>query len=398
MLVDSFFMSLSMTPMPDSRNWFAPVAAHRRRRIPHLYRSDSVWVELDGRKLINFAANDYLGLASHAQICDAASRSVEAEGLGSGASRLVSGDAPEWRALESELADWKGYESALLLGSGMLTNMGLLDALADRHTQVFCDRLCHASLIDGARLCRGRMRRYRHLDMTQLARMLADADAGRRIIVSDGVFSMDGDCAPVGELVDLAERFDAIVVFDDAHGTGVLGPGGRGLAAEARLAGHPRLIEVGTLGKALGGYGAFVLGAQAVIDGLVQRLRTLMYSTALPPALAAAASCAVRLVREGSARERLQGNLAHFLRQAKRRRLPLMVSRTPIQPLMVGDDATALRAADQLRQAGFFVPAIRPPTVPEGTARLRITLSASHEHGQIDGLIDVLAGLSGEQR
>jgi len=388
-----------MTPMPDSRNWFEPVASDRRRRImPRLHRSDGVWVELDGNRLLNFASNDYLGLTAHAQVREAASQVLAVEGLGSGASRLISGDAPEWRTLERELAAWKGYESALLLGSGMLANMGLLDALADRHTQVYCDRLSHASLIDGARLCRGRLRRYRHLDMAQLAHMLADADAGRRIIVSDGVFSMDGDCADVRELITLAERFDAIVVLDDAHGTGVLGPGGRGLVAEAGLAGHPRLIEVGTLGKALGGYGAFVLGAQAVIDGLVQRLRTLIYSTALPPALAAAASCAVRLVREGGARKRLQANLAHFLEQAKRRELPLLPSVTPIQPLLIGDDAAALCAADQLRQAGFFVPAIRPPTVPEGTARLRITLSASHEREHIDGLIEALAGLCGELR
>jgi len=396
-LVDSVFMGLSMTRMPDSRNWFEPMPVERRRRIPPLHRIDGVHVELDGRRLVNFASNDYLGMADHAEVCNAASRAIEEEGLGSGASRLISGDAPQWPELERELAEWKGYDAALLLGSGMLANMGLPDALADRHTDVFCDRLSHASLIDGARLCRGRMRRYPHLDMVQLASMLADSNAERRIIVSDGVFSMDGDCAPVGELIGMAERFDAIVVIDDAHGTGLLGPEGRGLVAEAGLAGHARLIEVGTLGKALGAYGAFVLGARPVIEGLVQRLRTLIYSTALPPALAAAASCAVRLAREGSARERLQANLAYFLNQAEMHSLPLLPSRTPIQPLMIGADASALRTSEQLREQGYYVPAIRPPTVPEGTARLRITLSAGHDIDQIDGLTKALANIMGDR-
>ncbi len=352
-----------------------------------------MWIEVEDRRLVNFASNDYLGLSHHPAVCRAAASAVSETGLGSGASRLISGDCPELHALEAMLAEWKGYEAALIVGSGMLANIGLLDALADRRAHLFCDRLNHASLVDGARLCRGRFHRFAHRDMADLRKSLAAHTATRRIIVSDGVFSMDGDCADVPALLRLTEAYDALLVIDDAHGTGVMGPDGRGLVAETGCCGHRRLVEIGTFGKVLGGYGAFILGTAEMIEGLRQRLRTMIYSTALPPALAVAARVAIGLVRDGETLARLRENLAFFLGLAKRHGLRLLPSHTPIQPLIIGDDMAALRASEALRKAGFFVPAIRPPTVPEGTARLRITLSAAHEPRQIEMLAAALARL-----
>ena len=383
-----------MPDMPDASNWFAPVPEARRRAFPRTLR-DGPRIEAAGRRLVNFASNDYLGLASHPEVVEAAVRALCERGLGAGASRLVSGDDPALHAFERELARWKGYGACLLLGSGMLANIGLLDALAGREARLFGDRLNHASLVDGARLARGRLHRYPHLDLAALERLLARRGSGRNVIVSDGVFSMDGDCADVRGLLELAERRDAIVVLDDAHGLGVLGPEGRGLAAEAGCAGHPRLVEVGTCGKALGGYGAFILGPAAFIEGLRQRLRTMIYSTALPPALPAASMAALAVLRRERLSERLQARIRHFLRAAGEACLPLLPSRTAIQPLVVGADEAALAASAALRERGFFVPAIRPPTVPEGTARLRITISAAHEEAELDALVAALAEVAG---
>jgi len=387
-------MVFSMPAMPDSRNWFKPVPMTRRRRLP-ASRRDGIDIKTAGKQLANFASNDYLGLSYHPAVCRAASAAITAQGFGSGASRLISGDCTELHKLESRLARWKGYEATLVVGSGMLANIGLLDALADRYTHLFCDRLNHASLVDGARLGQGRVRRFPHLDTASLEAGLARQGPGHCIIVSDGVFSMDGDCADVSALLNLANTYDTLLVLDDAHGTGVLGPDGRGLAAESGACGHPRVIEVGTLGKALGGYGAFILGTTEIIEGLKQRLRTMIYSTALPPALPAAALAALRLVRQGVARQRLRKNLTFFLHCADSSGIRLMPSLTPIQPMMIGDDSAALQASQCLREAGFFVPAIRPPTVPEGTARLRITLSAAHTEAQIEGLVNALGNVQG---
>lgn len=340
------------------------------------------------QRLVNFASNDYLGLSFHPEVCKAAIESIQAGGLGSGASRLVSGDDPALHALEVALADWKGFEACLVIGSGMLANLGLLQALSDRRTHLFTDRLNHASLVDGARLCDGKVRRYAHLDLHQLEELLQKHPAEHRMIVSDGVFSMDGDCADVSALLNLAEQHNAIVVLDDAHGTGTIGPEGRGLSHTAGVQGHPRLIEVGTLGKAFGIYGAFILGTSELIDGLRQRMRTFIYSTALPAALPHAALKALDIIRHGKVVHGLHANLALF--KSLIHDLSLMPSDTPIQPMIIGSDTDALLAATRLRQQGYFVPAIRPPTVPEGTARLRITLSAAHSTKQIRGLCDVL--------
>ncbi len=341
--------------------------------------------------MLNFASNDYLGLAAHPAVIRAACDTIAKHGLGSGASRLISGDDPLMHQLESELAEWKGFEDCLLLGSGMLANIGLLQALADRHTHIFADRLNHASLVDGVRLSGAHCHRFTHLDMDQLETLLQKHPSERRIIVSDGVFSMDGDTADLNRLMDLAETSDALLIIDDAHGTGTVGPEGRGLTTTAGIAGNARLIEVGTLGKAFGSYGAFVLGSAEMVEGLRQRMRTLIYSTALPAALPDAALAALGLIRQGTLVEKLHGNLKLFQKLASG--LPLMPSDTPIQPLVVGEDEHALAMAEQLKRLGFFVPAIRPPTVPEGTARLRITLSAAHTPQEITQLVDALENL-----
>jgi len=386
-------MPFSMPCMTDSRNWFRPIPAYRRRRLPLCRRIGGVQLNVGDRDLINFASNDYLGLASHPDVKAAARGHIGKQGLGSGGSRLISGDAPELHELESVLATWKGYEAALVAGSGYLANVGLIDALASRDALLFCDRLNHASLVDGARLSRARVFRYAHRDMNQLEALLQSHPCKHRLIVSDGVFSMNGDCAPVREMLALAERYDALLIIDDAHGTGVIGPEGRGLLAEHGISGHPRLLEVGTMGKALGGYGAFILGASEMIDGLKQRLRTMIYSTALPPCLAAAATEAVHLARQPDLRHQLRANIEHFLQLATDLEIPLMASCTAIQPIMIGRDQDALQSSASLRDAGFFVPAIRPPTVPEGTARLRITLSAAHESRHVGALMETLACL-----
>ncbi len=379
-----------MPGMPDSRNWFFPVTPSRRRTFLH-GRKSGIRVMVDGVGLLNFSSNDYLGLSFHPEVQSAATRAIQGHGFGSGASRLVSGDDPVLHDLEAALACWKGYEAALVIGSGMLANIGLLDALSGRGTHLFCDKLNHASLVDGARLCRGAVHRYAHLDMTGLERLLGRYHALRRIIVSDGVFSMDGDCANICALIQLAEAHDALVVLDDAHGLGTLGPDGRGLAAEAGVQGHARLIETGTCGKALGAYGAFILGSSEMIEGLRQCLRTMIYSTALPPSVPAAALAALKVAREEGLPRRLQDRVQRFLQLARQQGLPLVVSRTPIQPLILGSDEAALRASFRLREYGLFVSAIRPPTVPEGTARLRITLSAAHEGKDIERLVEALA-------
>lgn len=352
---------------------------------------DGMYIRMGERQLVNFASNDYLGLSFHPDVCKAARDAIDNHGLGSGASRLVSGDDPMLHALEARLARWKDYQACLVVGSGMLANIGLLQALASRYTHIFTDKLNHASLVDGVRLADASSHRFGHLDTEQLDQLLCVHAAEKRIIVSDGLFSMDGDCADLSRLLQLAEQHNTLLVIDDAHGTGTIGKEGRGLTAEHGITGHTRLVEVGTFGKAFGSYGAFILGTHELIDGLRQRLRTMIYSTALPVAMIAAADAALTLIESGDVVQELQSKLSYFRQQATD--LPMAGSTTAIQPLILGSNESALQAADNLRETGFFVPAIRPPTVPENTARLRITISAAHTHEQIDQLIARLATL-----
>jgi len=389
-VVDSADMPTSMPDMSDSRNWFPPTPQNRHRAFNQGQRHGA-WIDINGKRMLNFSSNDYLGLSVHPDVCRAATEAIETRGTGSGASRLVSGDDPLQHQLEQQLAAWKGFEAALLVGSGMLANMGLLPALANRHSTLFCDRLNHASLVDGARLSGAHVVRFSHLDMQQLATSMQEKPSSHTLIVSDGVFSMDGDCADVEALLKLAEKHDALLVFDDAHGFGTSGKNGRGLSSQAGIAGHHRLVEVGTCGKALGSYGAFILGSHDMIDGLRQRLRTMTYSTALPVSACAASLAALRVIQDGDVVRKLGNNVQFFKDLASQVALPLSDSETPIQPLLIGDDLAVLQASDALAKRGFFVSAIRPPTVPEGTARLRITLSSAHEEDDIAALVNVLS-------
>jgi 8-amino-7-oxononanoate synthase len=379
--------------MVDTSNWFDVLSETRQRKLLASQR-DGLWIEVQGQKLLNFASNDYLGLSTNPQVCTAAKTAIDTHGLGSGASRLVSGDAPLLHAFEREFAAWKGFEACLLLGSGMLANMGLLQALADRHTHIFSDKLNHASLVDGARLSGAKVHRYAHLDLNILEAQLQKHVAAKRIIVSDGVFSMDGDAVDVQALIGLAETYDAIVVIDDAHGTGTVGIDGKGLVGQAGLAGHARLLEVGTLGKAFAAYGAYILGTEEMVEGLRQRMRTLIYSTALPATVIAGAQAALHIIQSTDVVKTLQDNVSYFLEHTQH--LKLLPSNTAIQPVLLGSDAQALAAAQMLREAGFFVPAIRPPTVPQGKSRLRITLSAAHSQQDIQALIQALHHLFSE--
>ena len=355
---------------------------------------------VDRREMIAFASNDYLGLAQHPDVIAAARAAVDAWGAGAAASHLICGHFTPHEALEVELAQFVrpcAGARALLFSSGYLANLALITTLAGRDDVVFADKLVHACLNDGALLSRATFVRYPHRDVVALRRHLAAAGAKKKLIATDAVFSMDGDVAPLADLLALAEEFDAWLVVDDAHGFGVLGARdepGRGTLAHLGLASE-RIVYMGTLGKAAGVAGAFVAAHPAVIATLMQTARTYVYTTAAPPHLASAALAAVAIIRGDVARHAHLAALIDRLRKGMSA-LPwkLMPSRTPIQPLLVGanDDAVALAAA--LWERGFWVPAIRPPTVPAGTARLRISLTAAHSEGDVDALAAALRDIA----
>jgi 8-amino-7-oxononanoate synthase len=360
----------------------------RQRRT--VTRRDGVRCEVDGRWLINFAGNDYLGLAQHFAVIDALQASASRDGVGSGASHLISGHHAQHDALEKEMADWLGAPRALLFGSGFLANLAVLQSLLGEDDVCVQDRLNHASLIDAARLAGCKLRRYPHADPEGALRQLRTVPDGAAMLATDGVFSMDGDVAPLRELSLVAKVQQALIYVDDAHGVGVVGPDGRGTVAEAGL--DPSgLLQLATLGKALGGYGAVVLGSEEIIGHLAETARPYIYTTALPPAQAAATHAAVKLARRDHwRREKLQGLIAHFRQIAMFRDLPLLPATGPIQPLLCGDEKRATALATALEAQGFWVPAIRPPTVPDGRSRMRITLSSLHTQAEVDALVDAL--------
>ena len=361
---------------------------YRRPRL--LECRDGVHARLEGRDCLVFCSNDYLGLADHPVISAALAQAASEVGTGSGAAHLISGHHREHEALESELADWVGRPRALLFSTGYMANMGVINALAEPGDTVYEDVLNHASLLDGGWLSRGRMQRYAHGDVAALDAALAQT-SGRALIATDAVFSMDGDLAPLPALAELAARREALLVVDDAHGFGVLG-NGPGSVAHFGLTPDQVPVYIGTLGKALGTFGAFVAGSETLIDYLIQRARTYIYTTAPPPALAAATRAALGLARQDAwRREHLVDLVTRFRDGARRLGLPLMASDTPIQPLWVGDAARAMALGAALLEAGYWVTPIRPPTVPPGTARLRITLTAAHTPGQVEGLLGALA-------
>ncbi|HEY5720625.1 MAG TPA: 8-amino-7-oxononanoate synthase [Gammaproteobacteria bacterium] len=376
-------------------------AALAARRAAGLYRQRRVVdgipgpeLSVDGRRLLAFCSNDYLGLAGDPRVAAALAEAAARCGSGSGAAHLVCGHHAEHHALEEELAEFTGRPRALLFSTGYMANLGATAALAGRGDAVFEDRLNHASLYDGARLSGARLLRYAHADAAALDARLADAGAGRALVATDGVFSMDGDVAPLPELAAACRARGARLLVDDAHGLGVVGPGGRGSVALHGLDGDAVPLLVGTLGKAFGTFGAFVAGSEELVETLIQLARPYIYTTALPPAVAAATRVSLRLAgAEEWRRERLRALVERFRAGAAALGLELMPSATPIQPLLFGDSARALAASRFLEQRGLLVTAIRPPTVPEGSARLRITFSASHDAAQVDRLLEALAEL-----
>lgn len=363
---------------------------------------DSAEVVLEGRRLVNFCGNDYLALSRHPAVGRALREAAAQWGVGSGASHLVTGHSIEHERLEEALAAFLGRERALLFSTGYMANLAAVAALAGRGDQVLLDRLSHASLIDAALLSGARLQRYSHGDAGAAERMLAGtilAPGRNRLIVTDGLFSMDGDLAPLGELCGAAETHGARLIVDDAHGLGVLGATGRGTLEQLRVASGRVPVLVGTLGKAFGTFGAFVAGSAELIELLIQRARSYIYTTALPPALAAASRAALEVAqRESWRRERVLALAERFRRAAGARGLPLGGAATPIQPILVGSPQAALAASRRLMQAGFWVAAIRPPTVPAHTARLRVTLCASHTEAQVDALVEALAGAQTGER
>ncbi|KMQ75704.1 8-amino-7-oxononanoate synthase [Marinobacter subterrani] len=344
-----------------------------------------------GKPLLSFCSNDYLGLANHPANMDALRNALPETGLGGASSHLICGHHDAHHRLEQRLADFTGRSSALFFSTGYMANMGVISALAGRGDTVFSDRLNHASIIDGCILSRARIRRYGHGDVAALESMLAET-TGHKLVVTDGVFSMDGDVAPLADLARVCRAHDALLVVDDAHGIGVLGPQGRGSVAESGLSEADVPVLIGTLGKAVGTSGAFVAGPALLMDYLVQKARTYIYTTAMPPALASATCASIDLIeRDDARREQVLGLVSRFRREASALGYELMDSRTPIQPIMVGDNPTALALSQALEDRGLLVSAIRPPTVPVGEARLRVTFSAGHSREDLDCLLNALS-------
>lgn len=366
----------------------------RQRRV--VQSPCGVRVEVEGRSLLSFCSNDYLGLANDAALIEAARDAALRWGVGSGSSHLVSGHQAPHEELEQKLAAFAGSARALFFSTGYMANLGIVPALVGRGDAVFADKLNHASLIDAVQLSRAEHRRYPHGDMAALEHQLATSTAKRKLILSDAVFSMDGDVAPLAQLLALAERFDAWLVIDDAHGFGVLGAQGRGTLTHAgiTLADHPRLLYMGTLGKAAGVSGAFVAGADNVIEWLLQRARTYIFTTASSPIVAATLIKSLELIAAGDARRsHLQTLIAHLRAGLQHSTWQLLPSPTAIQVIVIGENDATLRVAAALAEQGLWVPAIRPPTVAAGTARLRITLSAAHSIADVECLLTALKAL-----
>lgn len=364
------------------------------RRLRTIEHADGPWLECGGRRLLSFCSNDYLGLAQHPQVIAAFKRVADDEGVGSTSAHLICGHRAEHAALEEALAAWTGREQALLFSTGYLANLGVLQALLGRGDLCVQDKLNHACLLDGAQLSGAELKRYPHVDVAAAARQLASRSDAAALLATDGVFSMDGDTAPLRELAALCTRENATLMVDDAHGLGVLGERGSGSVEAAHLNQREVPVLMATLGKALGCHGAFVAGSATLIEGLIQFARPYIYTTAMPPALAAAALAAVQLAQaESWRRDKLGALIERFRQGARQLGLPLMPSASAIQPLLLGDAQAALDAAQALEQRGLLVSAIRPPTVPAGHARLRITLSAAHSDEHVDQLLEALAKL-----
>lgn len=360
-------------------------ARHLGRRLRTLRSATGPVVDLDGRRILLLASNDYLGLATHPDVVQAAVQATQQYGTGTGAARLISGTLPPHEDLELALAQFKGTNAALTFGSGYLANIGTIPALIGRSGLILADRLCHASLIDGCKLTRADLRVYRHGDVAHLQTLLAQRARGRRtLIVTDGLFSMDGDLAPLPDLAELAQRYEADLYVDDAHGTGVMGSAGRGTIEHFGLESHIP-FHMGTLGKALGSSGAYVVGPTSLIEYLVNTCRSFIFTTAPTPASMAAAAAALKVLRrEPDRRTRLWANRERLASGLKDLGFRLTASVSPILPILVGDAKKAVAFAEQLFGEGVYAPAIRPPTVPESTSRIRVTITSEHTLAHIE--------------
>ncbi len=353
-------------------------------------------VSINGKKILLLSSNNYLGLADHPALKEAMIKAIQQYGVGSGASRLISGNMTLHEALEQKLAEFKGTEAALVFNSGYTANIGLIPCLARQGDLILADRLNHASLMDGCRLSKAAFHVYRHKEMDHLEMLLKKSRSAhlshhRIFIVTDGVFSMDGDLASLPDIIVLAERYSATVVLDDAHGTGVLGRQGRGTVEHFDLEDRNNLIQMGTLSKAVGVFGAYVVGGRELITYLINKARSFLYTTALPPAVAAAAIAALEIIqKEPELRATLWENQNYFVKGLKALGYHLIATETPIIPLLIGETSLAVQLAEKLLEAGIYAPAIRPPTVPKGTSRIRFTVMATHTKGQLNFALDAL--------
>ena len=378
--------------------------ALKERMSRHLFRyrqtlesPQGVDVVVNGRRCLAFCSNDYLGLANHPEIVRAFRRAANQFGLGGGASHLIVGHSKPHHQLEEELAEFTGRARTLLFSTGYMANLGVISALLGTRDNVFQDRLNHASLLDAGQLSGARMQRYRHSDLEDLERRLVKTSGEKKLIVTDGVFSMDGDQARLPELAALAKKYNGWLMVDDAHGFGCIGRGGRGSADDARLTAEELPVLVGTLGKAFGTFGAFVAGSETLIEALVQFARPYIYTTAMPPAIAEATRTSLKIAgQEQWRRDHLQQLIQYFREGCEALGVPLMPSNTPIQPVIIGDVQKALKAGEELLKEGILVTPIRPPTVPRGEARLRVTFSANHSVVHIQRLLDALAKMTSQ--
>jgi len=362
---------------------------YRSRRV--IASPQSINLDIDGRNVVNFCSNDYLGLANHSDVVNAFKAGVDRYGVGSGSAHLVCGHSAAHHALEEELAAFTGRDRALLFSTGYMANIGVISALLGRGDAVFEDRLNHASLLDGGLLSGARFKRYAHADVVNLGANL-DKAQGNKLIVTDGVFSMDGDFAPIDELAVTAKNHNAWLMVDDAHGLGVIGEQGGGILEYFGLSQQDVPVLMGTLGKGLGTFGAFVAGSDLLIETLIQKARTYIYTTAMPAAVAEATRVSLKIaIEENWRRDKLKQLSERFRLGAEQLGLQVMPSASAIQPILIGDSQSAVDISNALLNAGFLVSAIRPPTVPQGSARLRVTFSALHQELYVDRLLDALA-------
>lgn len=382
--------------MDDWTDYIAAVKTMDLYRAPVSYRPlDAAYVEAEGEKYLLLATNNYLGLTHSLKVKQAAMKAIEEYGTGSGGSRLTTGSHPLYEKLEKKIAAFKGTEAAVIFNTGYMANVGTISAVVGKGDIVFSDELNHASIIDGCRLSKGQTAVYRHADMNHLAELLKNTPcSGRRLIVTDGVFSMDGDIAPLDRIVKLAEEYQAMVMVDDAHAVGVLGQGGRGTADYFGLKGRVH-IQVGTLSKSLAAEGGYVAGSQALIHYLINKARSFIFSTALSPAVIGTAYAALEeLESSPSMVEKLLANADYVRTALTHAGLQIDGSITPIVPIVVGEAGIAIKMAEELKKAGIIISAIRPPTVMPGASRLRLTVSAAHEQADLLEAVESIIAVS----